>query len=436
MHVRLSYGAEYVPVDVPDNWINGRCYRPKTLAVCADARAELMGALASPVGSPPLDELASGKSRCVIAIDPSVPAVCSEILPALIEMIEDHSSLSNESITLLIAAPFGSYVGEQELANLLDDDTRSRFQVEVHDPVNTAALEDLGPSTRGIPITVNRTWMEADFKVALGAVLPELLLGFSGGRGIVSPGLSGYETLSALTKTPVLGHKGVRYGNFRDNPFHVHAMESMQRTGCDLCVSVLVTPERQVSRVFAGHFGQSHFQAMTAMRDSLSVTVKEPMDIVITSGGGAPADSTLISLVNTLSAVASVLKPDGTIVVAASLANGAGAPVFEGLIRKTRVRIPRLNGSGRSATLDRDIAGRWEAQILTDILRAHEVIVYSKGLPEEDLWSLGLTPAADMNEAILGAMESHGQRCKIVALPDGPYCLGSLAPQSGTGSGA
>jgi hypothetical protein len=32
-----------------------------------------------------------------------------------------------------------------------------------------------------------------------------------------------------------------------------------------------------------------------------------------------------------------------------------------------------------------------------------------------------------MNDAVHGAMEGHGQRCKIVALPEGPMGIGEVA---------
>jgi nickel-dependent lactate racemase len=431
MFVRLACGTDTVPVDVPDNWINGRNYRAKPIEPCLDVRAELMAVLSTlPTG---LSTLADGKRHCVIAVDPSHPQVIGELLPALIEMIEDETSLQKDQLTILVANTLDHPYRNADLRKLMDDGTRKSYRVVLHNPLAPEAATSLGPSSRGIPMTVNKVYLQADLRIILGAVAPDLLLGFSGGRSVLSPGLSSIDTLRLLYHPSVVGYPTVRYGNFRDNPIHVHAMETVQKAGCDLCISAVMCPEGAVSRLFAGHFGQSHFQAMTAIREAMTVTVKEPMDIVVTSGGGAPRDNTLHSIVPALAAVAPVLKPDGTIVIAGDLGGGLGPDYFAQAMRAADsldelVRI-----------LSRDdhklVPCQWTAQILHSILKSHEVILFSKTMAEEDVWKLGLTPARDMNDAILGAMESHGQRCKIAALPDGPDCLGSVLAPAATPAG-
>jgi hypothetical protein len=42
------------------------------------------------------------------------------------------------------------------------------------------------------------------------------------------------------------------------------------------------------------------------------------------------------------------------------------------------------------------------------------------------LWGAGFTPATDINQAVHEAMQSHGQKCKIVALPEGPSGIGEI----------
>lgn len=428
MFVRLACGTESVPVDVPDNWINGRNYRAKPIEPCRDVRAELMATLAAiPAG---LSTLAEGKRSAVIAVDPNNSQVLTEVLPALIEILEDETSLHKEQLVILVANTLDQPIRNPDLRRLMDDGTRKSYRVVLHNPLAPEMATNLGPSSRGIPITVNTDYLKADLKIILGAVMPDLLLGFSGGRAVLAPGLASIDTLRLLYHPSVVGYPTVKYGNFRDNPVHVHAMESVQKAGCDLCISIMPTPEGAVSRLFAGHFGQSHFQCMTALREAMQVAVKEPMDIVVTSGGGHPRDNTLYSIVPALAAVAPVLKPDGTIVIAADLGGGLGPDYFAQVMRAADniEELVRL--------LSRDdhklVPCQWTAQVLQTLLKSHEVILYSKTMAEEDTWKLGLTPAKDLNDAILGAMESHGQRCKIAALPDGPDCLGAVVAPAAT----
>ncbi len=423
MNIKLDYGTEVVPVDVPDNWINGRLYRAPGLKACADVRAELMVALESLSTGSALENLAKGKKNCVIAVDPSHAAIFPELLPAFIEILEDHSSLRAADIKVLVANRVLNPFRQEDLAGLLDEGTLETCPVELHDPTRMNAVVEAGTSSKGIPITVNKSYAEADMKVLLGGVTADLLLGFTGGRGILAPGLSGPSTLQLFYSPAVVGMPGVRYGNFRDNPLHVHAMETAQAFGADIAISATFSPDGRIARIFSGHFGQSHFQAMTAVRDSMQVTAKEPMDIVVTSGGGSPRDGTLMQLTAALCAVEPILKEDGTIVVVAEIGKGIGPSQFEKLVKAAPNYEDLIELLGHGTGL---IPGQWIAQHLYRTLRAHEVILYTRKLTEDEVWSVGLTPAKDINDAILGAMESHGQRCKIVALPDGPACLGGL----------
>jgi len=423
MHIKLAYGTEVVPVDVPDNWINGRLYRAHGLKACADVRAELMVAFDSLNMGGSLGTLAKGKKNCVIAIDPTHPLIFQELLPAFIELLEDCSTLRSADITILVANRLWNPVRPEDLETLVDEGTRSTSPVVLHDPTRMDGVKNIGTSSKGIPMTVNSTYLNADFKVIIGGVTADLLLGFTGGRGIIAPGLAGPATTHSLYAPAVVGVPGVRYGNFRDNPFHVHAMETANIAGCDLSISATFSQDGPIAKLFAGHFGQSHFQAMTTVRESMAANAKEPMDIVVTSGGGAPLDGTLYSLVAALCAVEPVLREDGTIVIAAELKDGLGPREFERLVRTAPnyedLTELLIHGTGI-------IPGQWAVQHLYRLLRQHEVILFTKSMSEDEVWALGLTPAKDINEAILGAMESHGQRCKIVALPDGPACLGGL----------
>lgn len=424
MNIKLAYGAEQLPIDVPDNWINGRCYRPRPLAPCADQRAELMAALQGLPEEMHLRHLAADKSTCTIAVDGENPSVMEELLPALVEIIEDETEISSGNLTILIANRILQPLRKADLPNLLSEELQRHYRTVLHDPWDTKMVRSAGHSpTRKIPLLLNRHYLDADFKVILGGVRPDVLYGFTGGRCVVLPGLAGRETLKALYDFDQVSNRNARFGNFRDNPFHITAIEATNAVGCDLAISAALTPRSQVSKLFVGHFGQSHIQAMNALRDSMVVKVKEPMDIVVTSGGGAPYDNNLLNVLATICSVEPVLKADGTIVIAAQLKEGYGPAGFADLIKNHRSLSETMEWLQRE---DRFIPGQWIAQRFFQILRDHEVILYNKEIAEEEIWAAGMTPTRDMNEAILGAMESHGQRCKIVALPDGPMGIGEV----------
>ncbi len=423
MHINLAYGAESVNIDVPDNWINGRCYRPHPMVECADAHAELMAAISALPENLMLTHVLDGKGTCAIALDGGSPAVCRELLPPLLEIIEDESEISPDNFIILVANRLLNPLTQDDLRLLIDDHVLNHYRVVLHDPANTEGIVTLGESSKKVPLSVNKLYKDAEAKIILGGVAPDLLSGFSGGRAVVMPGLSGKETLKAIYDFNHIADKNSRFANFRDNPFHIAGIETVAAAGCDLAISAVLNPQGKITKVFAGHYGGSHIQAMTSAREAMAVRVKEPMDIVVTSGGGHPYDSTLAQVVNAICAVEHVLKPEGTIVISAALEAGLGPKAFADIVRENRGVHKTLE---RLSMNKKFVPGQWIAQRLYTILMDHEIILFNKEMDEGMIWDSGLTPSKDLNEAILGAMESHGQRCKIVALPDGPRGIGEV----------
>src|SRR5690606_17734969 len=97
-------------------------------------------------------------------------------------------------------------------------------------------------------------------------------------------------------------------------------------------VSATLTAHGKICQIISGNPLQSHQEAMLKSREQRQVNVAEPMDIVVTSAGGRPFDSSLASVVQTLCSVEPVLKADGTIIIAAELGEGFGSKDFADIL--------------------------------------------------------------------------------------------------------
>ena len=77
-------------------------------------------------------------------------------------------------------------------------------------------------------------------------------------------------------------------------------------------------------------------------------TVPEPVDIVVTTSAGYPLDATYYQSVKGMVAALAIVKPGGTIILAASMSEGIGSPEFRGLFES----IPRstFHGADPSAS--------------------------------------------------------------------------------------
>ncbi|MCB2155110.1 DUF2088 domain-containing protein [bacterium] len=428
MHVKLPFGDDMLPVDVPDNWINGRCYRSHRYEQAGDERAELLAAFNDPIGIDSFERLVAGRSNAVVAIDSSAPGLFPEFLGEFLEELEEASSLDAKDILVLLTNFYWNPSGRELIEELVPQDIRDRYPVALHDPTDYGASREIGNVLDHYPLRINTGYLDADLKIVIGPVYPHLLRGFSGGRAVITPGLANEDTLRHMYSFENVSDPNVVYGIIRDNPFHKAGLDAMGKAGCDVAVSVMMTPEGKLSRVVVGEPGQSHIAAVGMVREMMNVSLKEPMDIVVTGGGGAPHDATVLQMVNVLSAVLPALKDDGTIVLTAKLADGIGPdPLRDILLHCDGPRSFREKYSKP----ENFTPGQWVAQVFYQILAKHEVIVLADGMSEDELWATGMTPTSDLQEAVEVAMQGHGQRCKICALPDGPFTLVTVAPPSG-----
>ncbi len=419
MNIRLPFGDDTVPIDVPDNWINGRCYRSFRFEAALDPAIAVVSAIEEPVGAS-FPDLVADKSEAVVVVDASEWDTLSPVLPAFLEMLEEQSLAAGRHITILFTNGLWMPFDQEFLEQAVPGELRSRYTVLLHDPKSSPAAH-LGTVGNDIPLEINSTYVDSALKILFGPVRPDPVMGFTGGRSMVLPGLASERTIRAFYRYDLLSGDAIRYGVIRDNPLHIAASEALMSAGCDFVVSPLLSPEGGIAEVIAGDALQSVMTAINKAREKMRITLKEPMDIVITTGGGGPWDATLFGVFDAISGSLPVLKENGTIIVAAQMAGGFGPRPLESLLMACR--SPRgFEKKFKSGT--NFVPGQWIVQRLYSVLKDYEVICHTgPGMKEDQLWNAGLTPAQSLQDAIEVAMQSHGQRCKICALPDGPFSL-------------
>jgi len=414
-----------VPIDIPDNWINGRCYRSFRMDPAASEERALETALARPEGVSSLAAAAAGKGGCVVAVDPARPRALERLLPHFLNSLEAEAGIQAGDILVLVANRFWEPLEPADLLTVIPEAVRERYRVALHDPEDTDACIEVGAVRDKLPLRVCREWVDAPLKIVFGPVEPDLVFGFTGGRSVVIPGLADRETCIHLYTVENTSKESVRYGSMRDNPLHLAAAEGMMIAGCDLAVCIPMAENGAPSQVVFGEPSQAFLTAAGQVRGKMAVQVKEPMDIVVTTAGGRPHDSNLLSAINAMSAADPVLKRNGSVVMTASLDGGVGPEPLQDII--LHAASPR-GFDKRFGSRTRDILpGQWIAHRMFEFLRRHEVILFSDAMDEDLLWRLGFTPTSDLQEAVHVAMQGHGQRCKICALPDGPFSLARLA---------
>jgi hypothetical protein len=125
---------------------------------------------------PPLPpELAQGKrNACILICDITRPVPNGLILPPLIESLT-QAGISRENILILVATGLHRPNEGEELAEIVgSSEIQHTFRVENHFARDREAHVDLGRTSTGIPIMIDRRFVEADLKIVIARGIPEV----------------------------------------------------------------------------------------------------------------------------------------------------------------------------------------------------------------------------------------------------------------------
>jgi len=287
--------------------------------------------LPRPIGSARLAELARGrKSACILICDITRPVPNEFLLRQILPTLE-RSGVPRDKILILIATGLHRPNLGDELIELVGPEIAANYRVENHDGRNLAEHAHLGVSPRGVPIWIDRRYLEADLKIATGLIEPHLMAGYSGGRKLICPGIAALETVQRWHGPAFLEHPRADCGILEGNPVHEENTRIARIAGCDFIVNVSLDKDRRVTSLVAGDMEAAFAKGVEFVESVCKATIPELCDVVITSSAGYPLDTTFYQAIKGLTGVLPIVKQGGTIVIAAALDQGVGSPEFRRL---------------------------------------------------------------------------------------------------------
>ncbi|NPV47879.1 MAG: nickel-dependent lactate racemase [Armatimonadetes bacterium] len=424
MRLTLRYGRNGLDVTLPDRNV-AHVLHLNPLPPLLHPRQAVMEGLRQPIGAPPLAELAHGRRDAAIVIsDLTRPVPNALILPPILETLAE-AGLPPERVLLLVATGLHRGNTPDELAEMLGPEIMaSGVRIENHAARDAGSHLDLGRSPRGIPVQVDRRYVEADLKVLTGLIEPHLMAGYSGGRKAICPGLCGVETVLAWHSPPMLDPPEACAGNLWCNPVHEEALAIADLAGgADFIVNVVLDEARQVTGVFCGDMREAHLAGMEQAERQAKVVVPEAVDIVVTTSAGYPLDLTFYQGVKGMLAALPILKPGGTLIIAQENAEGIGGPEFTELI----LGEPDLEHfMARAFRGEVCVIDQWQLQEMQKVTCRARVLNVSTGLPAEVQRDLFVEPFPTVEAAVTEALTHHGPDAQIAVIPEGPYVLACL----------
>ena len=373
-------------------------------------------AMASPIGSKPLWQLAEGKNSCTIIIsDHTRPVPSKDILPPMLE--ELRRSNPDIQVTLLVATGFHRPTTTTELEAKLGPEIANREKIIVHDAFDPDSNVEIGILPSGAPLVIDRAAVETDLLISEGFIEPHFFAGFSGGRKSVLPGVCDKTTVLGNHCGEFIASPCARTGILEGNPLHRDMVAAAELAKLAFIVNVIIDDDKKTVAAFAGDFRKAHEAGVAFLRPYCEVQAV-PGDIVITSNGGAPLDQNIYQSVKGLTAAEASAKEGAVLIMCAELADGTGGEGFYTSLRDCE--SPAAHFAQCAATPQSEtIPDQWESQILARILMKHRVIFVSRPEMEKTLQEMKLDYAPDLETALAMAKADRGEGAEITVIPNG-----------------
>ncbi|HSB13036.1 MAG TPA: nickel-dependent lactate racemase [Bryobacteraceae bacterium] len=418
MRVELAFGKTGLELNLPDG-PRYRILEARSAEPLTDAAAAIDQALDTPIGCAPVMEMAKGKGSAAISVcDITRPAPNRQVLPPLLRRLE-RAGIPRERITILIATGLHRPATGAEIREIVGPEIAESYRVGNHNARALAEHRYLGATASGTPVYIDERFVSADLRLSLGFIEPHLMLGYSGGRKLVAPGLAAKETIEVLHSPKFMRDPRSAEGSIDDNPLHRELLEIARMAGHTFIADTALTRDRRIAGVFAGHPERAHRRGVEFVSQVMLETLDEPADAVITTAAGYPLDLTFYQSIKGITAASHIVKPGGSILLVAACEEGAGAPEFRSMLKE----FPSDRGFLDRIDAAPVVIDQWQLEKLALVTRKVRVLFYVPGLPAEyypTLWGTAYESAANALDALIGRLPGQPT---VAVIPEGPYVL-------------
>lgn len=372
--------------------------------------------LDNPIGSPSLEELATGKKNIVIiSSDHTRPVPSHIITPILLRRL--RSVAPEARIRILVATGFHRPSTHAELVAKYGEEIVANEEIVMHKSQVDEDMVKIGKLPSGGDLIINKVAEEADLLISEGFIESHFFAGFSGGRKSVLPGISSYKTIMANHSGEFINDKHSRTGNLHHNMVHNDMVYAARKAGLKFILNVVLDEDKHIIGSFAGDLEAAHKQGTDFVGELAGVKAIKS-DIAITTNGGYPLDQNIYQAVKGMTAAEATNKQNGTIIIVAGCRDGHGGDGFYHNIADVADPQEFLDKAINTPRLE-TVPDQWTSQILARILVNHHVIVVSDLVEPSLITNMHMELATSIDDALASAFNREGPAAQVTVIPDG-----------------
>ncbi|HOG45661.1 MAG TPA: nickel-dependent lactate racemase [Anaerolineae bacterium] len=435
--IRLPWGSEQLAATLPEGWHLAGVMAPSALPAVADPQAEAARSLQAPIGLPPLSQLARPGMKVALVIDDdSRPTPVRLLLaPVLAEL--ERAGVALEQVTVIPALGVHRAMAEDELARRIGPAWLPRLRWTSHDCDDAGKLADLGTTSRGTPVSINKTAAEADLIVSIGCIEPHIIASFGGGYKNLFPGIAGRATIAHNHSLNCRPESFNNVGRpIEGNPMRLDLEEAGKMvTPPVFIVNAVLNSRLELVRVVCGHPIDAHREGARTSAAIYGVPVPGLADVVIACSH--PMDQDLRQGVKALANTIRAVRPGGVMITLIRADEGVGVfglanrklPVGRrGLRLLAPLLLKVLPGLKLKGMGEED---RFFLYFALQAMRRADLLLYAPTIPAEIQPRLPFASfVGSVDEALARAQEKLGPRAEVLVFPHGGSTY-PILPQKG-----
>jgi len=357
---------------------------PRDVPPSTDFAGTIRQALANPIGAPRLAEMVQAGMQVILICDDNTRVTpVRQIIPLLLEEL-NQAGIPDQDIRIILASGTHRQMTEGEIEAKYGTEITERVQVLRHYYKDSHELTNYGVTSRGIPVVVNRHVVEADFRIAVGNIVPHHPAGWAAGAKAVLPGVGGEETVAAMhllgSRYPALG--------LRESTMRKEMEDFAQVIHLDFILNVILNRDAELVGAVAGHFSKAHKAGVEISKGVYGVPIPGLADLTISSA--TPMDFDFFQGDKGITSAELSTCVGGEIVLVAGCVEGispAHPELAEYVGAMTNDEIWKLV----AAKAVQDPLTAAEAIVINDIRAKMAISLLSRGIPAEKCRRLGFT---------------------------------------------
>lgn len=383
-------------------------------------------ALDHPYGAEKLEDAVPEGGRVVIIVDDATrPTPCARILPHLLARIEQKT----KDICIMTAPGTHRPMSEKELDEKIGREILERYPLLNVDYTKEEDYEYVLTTELGTPVDLHKEVLKADFVLAVGNIVPHVVVGWSGGAKTIQPGVSARRTTDythwiGAVKTNTMDIVGTLDNICRKEIDYIGSQVNLS-----YIVNTVLNEKKEIQGLFCGHFIEAHRAGVELAEQLLCPVIDHRADIVIANA--APCCFDFWQAFKPYAFAQFGVKEGGTIIFLFEASEGlcGNAPFHLPALKKYMpMTLEEILKEAEEGKIE-DEVGATNAINHHKLINHAEIICVSDGLADEDYELLKFKKASTVEEAVEMAKARLGENAEIGMIP---FCGETLVKVKGS----